>query len=292
MSLGNQFQLTLPSNVIGNEKNKAGMYETTLATPLDLYGEWEVAIIDMSYPHMWVNLQEEYSMSVLTYFNEDESSYKVHVAGDEKTNNLISGMEDVESFNLRSNSGREELTKFYTRNTFTIVPGQYDINTLLHTIQYEINKVGFGLNWTRLEYNEERSRVRLSEPSRLSILATYKSHSLLRLLGFEKNIKTTTGPKLRIENGIIDSSDPDEVALLPLSKPEIEYMMLDVTSPVEGDLPPLIKPITSIFVYTDIIEYVLVGNTQTPLLGYFPVQSKWGEQAYWSFNPAYYVRVN
>jgi len=230
-------------------------------------------------------------MSVLTYFNEEEKDFKVSVAGDEKTFNLITGMEDIENFTMQSYSGRDELIKFYTKNTFTIVPGQYDINTLLRTIQYEINKVGFGLNWSRLEYNEERCRVRISEPSRLTILATYKSHSLLRLLGFEKDIKTTTGKRLRIENEIIDSTDPDEVALLPLSRPEIDYLMLNVTSPVEADLPPLIKPISSIFVYTDIIEYVLVGNTQTPLLGYFLVQSKWGEQAYWSFNPAYYVRV-
>jgi hypothetical protein len=44
-------------------------------------------------------------------------------------------------------------------------------------------------------------------------------------------------------------------------------------------------------VYTDIIDYVLVGNTQTPLLGYLPVLSQRGDQAYWNFNPAYYVRV-
>ena len=35
----------------------------------------------------------------------------------------------------------------------------------------------------------------------------------------------------------------------------------------------------------------MVGNTQTPLLGYLPVQSTWGNQAYWNFNPAYYVLV-
>jgi len=55
MSLGDQFQVTLPSNVKGNDKNKPGFYETTLATPLDLPGDWEVAIMDLSYQHKWVN---------------------------------------------------------------------------------------------------------------------------------------------------------------------------------------------------------------------------------------------
>ena len=35
----------------------------------------------------------------------------------------------------------------------------------------------------------------------------------------------------------------------------------------------------------------MVSNTQTPLLCYLPVQSTWGNQAYWNVNPEYYVRV-
>ena len=27
------------------------------------------------------------------------------------------------------------------------------------------------------------------------------------------------------------------------------------------------------------------------MLGYFPIQSKWGDQSYWNFNPPYYVKV-
>ena len=39
MSLGDQFLITLPSNVKGNEINRPGQYETTLVTPLDLPGD-------------------------------------------------------------------------------------------------------------------------------------------------------------------------------------------------------------------------------------------------------------
>ena len=72
---------------------------------------------------------------------------------------------------------------------------------------------------------------------------------------------------------------------------DVKYIMLSATKPVEADQAPLVIPITSIFVYTDLIEYVIVVNSQTPLLGYFPVQSTWGNIAYWNFNPAYYIRV-
>jgi len=45
------------------------------------------------------------------------------------------------------------------------------------------------------------------------------------------------------------------------------------------------------FLYSNITNHVLVGNTQTPLLGYFPVQTLWGQQGYWNFNPPYYLPV-
>ena len=72
MSLGDQFLVTLPSNVKGNDKNTPGQYETTLATPLDLPGEWEVALIDITYPHSWINLKKEYHIAVLTIFRDDD----------------------------------------------------------------------------------------------------------------------------------------------------------------------------------------------------------------------------
>jgi len=155
MSLGDQFQVTLPSNVKGNDKNKPGLYETTLATPLDLPGDWEVAIMDLSYQHKWVNLKKKFCMSVLTTINDDESHFKQNVQGNEDTQALIDGMIDVENFTMQTRSDTVKLVKFYTRNTFTIVPGQYDIRTLLRTIQNEITKVGFGLTWTQLMYNDD-----------------------------------------------------------------------------------------------------------------------------------------
>ena len=146
-------------------------------------------------------------------------------------------------------------------------------------IQTEIRNVGFGLTWTSVEYNKEHNRVCISNSTRLSILASYKSNSLLRLLGFNKNIKNNCG------------SNIGNLAYPVRVEGEVEYIMLSVTKPVEADQALLVTPITSIFVYTDFIEYVMVGNSQTPLLRYFPLQSTWKNTAYWNFNPAYYIRI-
>ena len=66
MSLGDEFQVTLSSNVQSNARNKPADFETALARPLDLPGEWEVALIDLSYPHNWVSLNKPLFMALLT----------------------------------------------------------------------------------------------------------------------------------------------------------------------------------------------------------------------------------
>ena len=53
-SQSNEFQVTLSSNVKGNPRNTPVQYETTLAKSLDISGEWEVARINLSYPHNWL----------------------------------------------------------------------------------------------------------------------------------------------------------------------------------------------------------------------------------------------
>ena len=71
----------------------------------------------------------------------------------------------------------------------------------------------------------------------------------------------------------------------------VDALFLNDAIHCEASLPFLTKRISSIFVYSDITDFVLVGHTQTPLLGYFPVLTKWEERGYWNFNPPYYVKL-
>ena len=89
MSLGDQFLVTLPSNVKGCDKNTPGQYETTLATPPDLPGEWKVALIDITYPPSWISLKKEYYLAVLTIFRDDKEEQKQHILGDAKQTALL-----------------------------------------------------------------------------------------------------------------------------------------------------------------------------------------------------------
>ena len=60
---------------------------------------------------------------------------------------------------------------------------------------------------------------------------------------------------------------------------------------VVSEQAPQLKRATSMFVYPDIVELSLVGDTHAVSLGFLPIQSNFGDQAYWSFNPPYYVHL-
>ena len=60
----------------GNPTNKPNQYETDLAKQLDLPGEWDVALINISYRHNWRNLDKSYPFFLLRrqLDTEDEPS--------------------------------------------------------------------------------------------------------------------------------------------------------------------------------------------------------------------------
>ena len=74
MSLkNNEFQVYLPSNVKGNPRNKPYLYDTELFKPMDLPGEWDVTLINISYSHNWENLDKSYSYFILRLKKSDET---------------------------------------------------------------------------------------------------------------------------------------------------------------------------------------------------------------------------
>ena len=47
----------------------------------------------------------------------------------------------------------------------------------------------------------------------------------------------------------------------------------------------------SMYIYSDICDYQLVGDSQAPLLGILPIDGQHKQQRYWSFVPPYYIGV-
>ena len=107
------------------------------------------------------------------------------------------------------------------------------------------------------------------------------------MLGFANQITTNQQEMEERENCEIG---PENTGCVPLTEEElvylqspgftvVEYIIIERDGAVEANLPNILGRINDIFEYTDIIDTVLIKNSQVPMLGYFPVQSKWGDQA-------------
>ena len=68
-------------------------------------------------------------------------------------------------------------------------------------------------------------------------------------------------------------------------------MVFNKIERVDALLQQLIKRITSMWVYTYIIELSAVNDIQVPFIRYVSIQSKFDKMGYSNFNPLYYIKV-
>ena len=102
MSLRDEFSVTLPSNVTGLNTNTPGAFETTLAYPLELPGTWEVSLIDITYPHTWLDLEKECVIGLSTVYSRNDED-NVDIVGEANSMELVKALKDVESYQETTN---------------------------------------------------------------------------------------------------------------------------------------------------------------------------------------------
>ena len=57
-------------------------------------------------------------------------------------------------------------------------------------------------------------------------------------------------------------------------KRTVEFMIFDSNKYIQAKLPPSIKRISNMYVYSDIVEQSPVGNSHVPIMGFLPITSK------------------
>ncbi|KAI8479492.1 hypothetical protein Bbelb_427530 [Branchiostoma belcheri] len=72
IAMANSFYVTLPSDGSMDifPENTVTNYRTKLAHPIELSGEWEVGLVEIQYPHSWLNVRE--GENTLLYYVVDE----------------------------------------------------------------------------------------------------------------------------------------------------------------------------------------------------------------------------
>ena len=214
-SQSNEFQVTLPSNVKGNPRNTPVQYETTLAKSLDLFGKWEVALINLSYLHNWLVFDKPIQYLIMS----------------QSTSNPILLKANTKEAHL-SLAGRSQLDNWKVNRNSTIEAGNYTIRELIDNIKLELF-AAFPTSLISLKFNFNKQRVDLTSSVELAFVC-FAECSILQIMVFGKHSK-------------IGSFTTDHKFCYDL-------IVFYENERVDALLPPVIKRITSMWVYTDIIE--------------------------------------
>jgi len=270
MNTETEFQLTLPSNasITFSPDNKPANYTTTLPSPISLEGEWEVALIDIQYPHNWMNIPKDiYLIILIETSNKDKGfrttlstvlfNYKSKYEGEcTELRKQLWGNKKVDDNEVLLLFAR--LPKGYYANVGDL------ISTLNEEIQDSINGLpGFAAK--REETKEVKLLYRYNQIERRVQGYQTGMVALPEIICLDKQVKS-----------LLEQANPT----LPDKKQILTREKL------------LLNTIPSIYIYSDIIKYQYVGDVKVPLLGVLPVQGVDGDQQYWSFNPPYYIPVS
>ena len=265
MSRRDDFSLILSSNVASNPANKPNLWETQLASPLELEGDWKVAVMSLSYPHNWKNLDKPYTIALLV---PPQTNVPELTLFEREEADLVASLKTVWPAAVPGGEPpTPSNTPLHLRRIMQLQAGHYDVETILKTIRAELKDI-YSQFTGEFTFNKVTQTVEVRSNCRI-MMACYTDNSIFQILGLGKSRQ-----KLRLPG-----------------KRETEYLSLASTVYYESIAVPALKRITNMFIYSDIVELTATGDTQAATLGFLPLQSKFNETGYWSFNPPYFTRV-
>jgi hypothetical protein len=255
------FYITLPSNVGHTFKdNTIANFTTKLASRLEMTGNWEVGLVEMSYTMSWYNVPDDLLIKV-RYF--EQSTPKI-------LNSKIvlpAGRYDT----------IDQLISILNNEVMHQIRRTHEIAALSETPQFSVNKktrivtLKYGLD----AYNR---RIFPELPEDLCLM-----------LGFDKNaMDEYSGSELIQYSLDLNPIDPKiRPSFLPQDPSKNDKLMLFVgTRPYE-----IAAGFHSLFVYTDIVKPSFVGDSYTQLLRLvqIPSDARFGQQVLITYPNTYYV---
>ena len=299
MSLGveESFQITLPSTASKQifPQNQANSFRVQLPRPLTLTPpeNWEVALVHIQFPQNWPNVIEPTRMAFVVQFDTDafdEGIDKPRLLARPaavQDPDFEQGGAALMSLSRNSQEPFDAEKRIKAWYPFDIITGHFDSVTDLGQYICAQFREQVVFPWEgQISSTKEklkmdfvydplmkRARFLVSGPITASIICT-NTYIMQTLLGFEASWRETgSAPR----------------------KPLHWYEL-----PSESKHPASLETLSSLYIYSDICKYQIVGDTEAPLLGIVPLQpvhlvgqSGMGigiaQQQFYSFNPPYYI---
>ena len=303
-----EFWVTLPSNTKTHNaaNNRPSNYSVRLRKPIDLAargGEWEVALLSTQYTHNWYNFREDCCIRFMVKIPNLRAN-KAAPAPTSATAASPAGASESTSAPVAND--QTEATSaadlFYRDGEYGWHFDDYTaVDNFLIAYQ-EHNTLQIDTSWVYYKSTVRRgyfANVReLGKEISRQFARAFARHGvhLHFHLDYETGFAsfTTTRAKVAVfieslylatvlgmpTEKVVDRNYPDEVN-------HKAYLMK-----VEGTKKPRLDVVNSLYVYSDIAKYQLVGDTEAPLLGIVPTQGEPGHRIQWNFNPLCYLPVN
>lgn len=250
---GAGFYVTLPSNssMTVHPTNKPQAYTVELAQPIVLEGNWEMALMEMQYPNNWFNVTKKSTWNVTIEYLDRDGERLTEEEYDNGVNPLV-GILKSKAFRFEFGPGNfSSIEKICRAITEKLCL------TMFFKF-YETRNVKTPFSFV---YNEVTRRVvtRHSKFFQSTVMEGAEgSGELARILGFSTDESETA-------NLILGQTGKNEASIMP------NY--------------------PAVFVYCDVVEHQIVGDTKAPLLRTVPLVDKNQEVVGQSFVRPYYIPV-
>ena len=300
------FQITLPSNASMDtfKENSANYFRTQLKKEIHLAGgtaAWEVALTAIQYPISWPNIIKPGQIGVLIK-PEEKSHNEDSIPPQNPTSNHSPS--DFHIF-LTAAANKDKFLGdgFWNYlDVLTIPVGIYnsvedigkllveDINTILQTVNnalenYDNDENPPGIDLGSPQPTPLRERFSLDfkyDPVTYKAGFTMKGKGTIQLLSMDNFLDRIFGLR------------PINVSII---EPERVKIVNTYAIPCQGSCPCSLDKLDSLYVYSNVGQYQLVGDTEAQLLSVIPVldqptgNQKNVQLAYFACNPVYYIPV-
>lgn len=255
------FIVTLPSNsnMRTNPTNQPNNYTVKLAEPLNLDGSWEVALVSMQYTPSWYTFKE---LTIHMFYLKRPGP--ISLVSFDLT--VLLGKHGVTMDSVMTSLPKEFN---YARTTF--LPAYYDtVKALGEAFSKVMNEA---LNGVQVQYEYDYTQ----KGSRLEV-----SGGFLHLI-FENHSSVAELLGLTHEH-IPCRSCPDAKST--------HYYLVSTRKKAFGAPTAKLHLVSSLWVYSDIINYQLVGDAKAPLLGIVPAPHDGSRRTHYTVNPVHFLGVS
>ena len=282
----NKFQLTLPSksSMSRYPQNSANRYTTKLCRPVNLDGDWEMALMEVQFPGTWLRLASPECFLVWLWPDDYSVKKKIGNSGEYVLNVFMDSYNPIKTdaanlYNTEVSYNPFDVSRM--RSMFLLQAGPYESpKALFNKINQGLRNIltdGYSdrtemLNTINLKYKYDKksNRVTISHPGFKAMHILTLNPVVLSRLGLKQH-KLINLKRNGNADRVVYAFDGFQLRQ-PNKQPGIDE--------------------SSLHIHSNIIRFQQVGSGQAQLLATVPPTHAYGAQESWSANPPLYLPLS